>query len=113
MKSENRSLRRQVADLQYENTYMRKITGMQAEIISLKKQVSDLEKEIKRLNQPISSKTKISKQDEISSDDEEYFTADEGPDYLFDRTCMYCGKMFKYPSHLKQHFTRNNKCAKK
>ncbi|CAG8713334.1 840_t:CDS:1, partial [Funneliformis mosseae] len=57
MESENHRLRRQVTDLQYENTYMRKITEMQAEIISLRKQVSDLEKEIKRLNQPISSKT--------------------------------------------------------
>ncbi|CAG8707863.1 10777_t:CDS:1, partial [Funneliformis mosseae] len=57
MESENHRLQRQVADLQYENTYMRKITEMQAEIISLRKQVSDLKKEIKRLNQSISSKT--------------------------------------------------------
>jgi hypothetical protein len=113
MESENHRLRRQVADLQYENTYMRKITEMQAEIISLRKQVSDLEKENKRLNQLISTSSKTSKHCEELSSDEEYYTADEGPDNLFDRTCMYCGKMFKYPSRLKEHFIRNNKCAKK
>jgi hypothetical protein len=48
MESENHRLRRQIADLQYENTYMRKIT-----------------------------------------------------------------EMFKYPSRLREHFIRNNKCAKK
>ncbi len=83
---------------------------MQAEIISLKQQVIDLKDENKRLNRLISVS---SKQSEELSSDEEFYTADEGPDNLFDRTCMYCGKMFKYPSYLRQHFTRNNKCAKK
>ena len=109
MESENHRLRRQVVNLQYENTYMHKITEMQAEIISLRKQVFNLEKENKRLNQLISTS---SKQCEKLSSDEEYYSADEGPDKI-DRTCKYCGKEFKYPSNLRQHFTRKNECAKK
>ena len=113
MESENRRLRRQVVDLQYENTYMRKITEMQDEIISLKQQVIDLKNENIRLSNLISkNKTETSKQNDISSDDEEYYSADEGPDKI-DRICKYCKKVFKYPSNLRQHFTRKNECAKK
>ena len=107
MESENHRLRRQVVDLQYENTYMRKITEMQAEIISLRKQVSDLEKENKKLNQLI-----FTSSEELSSE-EEYYTADEGPDNIFNRYCKYCNRSFNYPSRLKQHLARNNKCSKK
>ena len=110
MESENRSLRRQIVNLQYENTYMHKITEMQAEIISLKQQVSNLKKENKRLNQLISNKA--SKQCEELSSDEEYYSADEGSAKI-DHICKYCGKEFKYPSNLRQHFTRKNECAKK
>ena len=46
MKSENHRLRCQIADLQYENTYMHKFTEMQAEIISLKQQVIDLKDDL-------------------------------------------------------------------
>ena len=114
MDSENHRLRRQVVDLQYENTYMCKITEMQAENISLRKQVSDLEKEIKRLSHLVSKSSKnkskansSSTQDDESSSDEEYYTADEGPDNLFDRYCKTCKRDFKYPCRLKHH-----KCKK-
>ena len=114
MESENRRLRRQVVDLQYENTYMRKITEMQAEIISLKQQVIDLKNENIRLSHLVSksskNKTENSDQDNESSSDEEYYTANEGSDN--DRECIYCGKLFKYPSRLREHHKRNNKCKK-
>jgi aminopeptidase-like protein len=108
MESENRRLRRQVVDLQYDNTYMRKITEMQAEIISLKQQVIDLKNENIRLISK-SSKNKTESSDE--SDDEEYFTADEGPDNI-DRICQYCKQSFKYPSVLRRHLKLKNKCGK-
>jgi len=112
MESENHRLRRQVADLQYENTYMRKITEMQAEIILLKQQIIDLKNENTRLSRTSKNKTKTCEQDEIlSSDDEEYFTADEGPEKI-DRTCQSCGKVFKYPHLLGRHFKMKGKCKK-
>ena len=112
MESENRRLRRQIVDLQYDNTYMQKITEMQAEIILLKQQVINLKDENTRLNHLISksskNKTESSNQNDELSDDNEYFTADEGPDKI-DRTCKYCGKEFNYPSRLRYHF---KKCKK-
>ena len=108
MESENHSLRRQVADLQYENTYMRKITKMQAEIISLKQQIINLKDENKRLNHLISASSKTSNQNGKLSSDEEYYIADKGSDKI-DRICKYCGKEFKYSSRLKYHF---KKCKK-
>jgi hypothetical protein len=59
MESENHKLHRQVVDLHYENTYMRKITEMQTEIISLKQQIINLKNENIRLRHLI-SKTKNS-----------------------------------------------------
>ena len=109
MESENRSLRRQIADLQYENTYMRKITEMQAEIISLKQQVIDLKNELSKLTS-VSNNNKTD-QDNDSSSDDEYYTADEGPDNI-DRICQYCKQSFKYPSVLKRHLKLKNKCSK-
>ncbi|CAI2198488.1 7665_t:CDS:1, partial [Funneliformis geosporum] len=49
--------------------------------------------------------TKISEQNEIScsNDDEEYYTADEGPDNIFNRYCKTCKRDFKYPCRLKHH----------
>jgi hypothetical protein len=88
MESENHKLRRQVVDLHYENTYMRKITEMQTEIISLKQQIINLKNENIRLSHLI-SKTKNSNQDSESNSDEEYYTADEGSDNI-DRICQYC-----------------------
>ena len=113
MESENHRLRRQVVDLQYENTYMRKITEMQAEIISLKQQIINLKNENIRLSHLVSSKNKTenSNQDNESSSDEEYYTADEGPDNI-DRICQYCKQSFKYPSVLKRHLKLKNKCSK-
>ena len=105
MESENRSLRHQIVDLRYENTYMRKITEMQAEIISLNQQVSNLKKENKRLNQLIYTSS-----EELSSE-EEYYTADEGSDNI-DRICQYCKQSFKYPSVLRRHLKLKNKCGK-
>ena len=111
MESENRRLQRQVVDLQYDNTYMRKITEMQAEIISLKQQVINLKNENTRLSHLISksskNKTESSDQNDELSDDEEYFTADKGPDNIFDRYCKFCKHDFKYPCRLKCH-----KCKK-
>ena len=115
MESENRRLRRQVVDLQYKNTYMRKITEMQAEIISLKQQVIDLKNENIRLSHLVSksNKNKIenSDQDNESSSDEKYYTADEGSDNI-DRICQYCKQSFKYPSVLRRHLKLKNKCGK-
>src|SRR5688572_22352825 len=103
MESENRRLRRQVVDLQYDNTYMQKITEMQAEIISLKQQVIDLKNEnIRFISKSSKNKTESSDQND-ESDDEEYFTADEGSDYMFDRYCKTCKRDFKYPCRLKRH----------
>ena len=85
---------------------MRKITEMQAEIILLTQQVSDLKKENKRFSQLISS-------EELSSDKEEYYTANEGPDYIFNHYCKYCKQSFKYPYLLKRHQKMKGKCAKK
>src|SRR5436190_11440481 len=107
MESENHRLRRQVVDLQYENTYMRKITEMQAEIISLRKQVSDLEKENKKLNHLISTSS-----EELSSE-EEYYTADEGPDHIFNRYYKTCKRNFNYPYLLKRHQKMKGSCIKK
>jgi hypothetical protein len=115
MESENRSLRRQVVDLQCDNTYMRKITEMQDEIISLKQQIIDLKNENTRLSQLVSksSKNKTENSDQVSesSSDEEYYTADEGPDNI-DRLCQYCKQSFKYPSVLRRHLKLKNKCGK-
>ena len=86
---------------------MRKITEMQAEIISLKQQVSDLKKENKRLNQLISASS-----EELSSEEEEYYTADEGSDDMFNRYCNTCKRSFKYPYLLKRHMQMKGKCKK-
>jgi len=112
MESENRRLRRQVVDLQCDNTYMRKITEMQDEIISLKQQIIDLKNENIRLSHLVSktSKNKTSNQNNESSSDEEYYTADEGPDNI-DRICQYCKQSFKYPSVLRRHLKLKNKCG--
>ncbi len=116
MESENHRLRRQVVNLQYENTYMRKITEMQAEIISLKQQIIDLKNENKRLSfshlastsNKGKNKVEISEQDDELSD-EKYYSADEGPVNI-DRTCKYCFREFKYPSKLEQHLANKTKC---
>jgi hypothetical protein len=91
MELENRSLRCQVANLQHDNTYMRKIIEMQDEIISLKKQIIELKNENIRLSNLIPNKNKI----EIDNqNDEEYYTANEGSD----RYCETCkGKCRKLP----------------
>ena len=88
---------------------MRKITEMQAEIISLKQQVSDLKKENKKLNHLISASSK-----EISSEEEEeeYYTADEGSDNMFNHYCNTCKRSFKYPYLLKRHMQMKGKCKK-
>src|SRR2546423_807589 len=111
MESENHRLQRQVVDLHYENTYMRKILEMQDEIISLKQQIIDLKNENTRLSHLVSksskNKTENSDQDNESNSNEEYFTADEGLDNIFDRYCKTCKRDFKYPCRLKRH-----KCKK-
>ncbi|CAI2201312.1 17583_t:CDS:1, partial [Funneliformis geosporum] len=47
------------------------------------------------------NKTEINIQDEILSSDDEYYSADEGPE--FDRYCYTCKQSFKYPYILKRH----------
>ena len=88
---------------------------MQAEIISLKQQVIDLRNDNIKLSNLVSiiskNKTENSDQDNESSSDEEYYTADEGPDNI-DRICQYCKQSFKYPSYLKKHLKLKNKCSK-
>ena len=85
---------------------------MQDEIISLKQQIIDLKNKNTRLSHLVSksskNKTENSNQDNESSSDKEYYTADEGPDKI-DCTCKYCGKVFKYPSRLRYHFKRCKK----
>ena len=116
MESENHRLRHQVVDLQCDNTYMQKITEMQAEIISLKQQVIDLRNDNIKLSNLVSkiskNKTKNSDQDNESSSDEEYYTADERSDHIFNRYCKTCKQSFKYPSYLKKHLKLKNKCSK-
>src|SRR5438128_3558773 len=120
-------LRRQITDLQSELVYTRKITNMQFEIDSLKQQISELKDENTRLEGGISKQIQLktnnnqsrftfakaseefynsllnSIENNIQSSDEEYYSADEGTDKIFDRICKYCGKKFKYPSILKRH----------
>jgi hypothetical protein len=90
---------------------MRKISKMQAEIISLKQQIIDLKNENIKLSRHISASNKIINQnDDETSSDEEYYTADEGPDNI-DRICQYCKQSFKYPSVLRRHLKLKNKCG--
>jgi predicted nuclease with TOPRIM domain len=122
MQSENEILRQQISDLQSQLTLTKKITDMQDEINSLRQQIFNLKTENTRLSNllPKGSLTEIpdcliktittSKQNEILSSDEEYYSTDEGLDKI-DRTCQYCNKEFKYPYKLKRHF-KSNKCNK-
>ncbi|GES97909.1 hypothetical protein RCL_jg3673.t1 [Rhizophagus clarus] len=73
--------------------------------------IIDLKDENKRLNHLISTSSKTSYQNGELSSDEEYYTADEGPDNI-DRICQYCKQSFNYPSVLKRHLKLKNKCGK-
>jgi hypothetical protein len=116
MQSENDLLRQQISDLQSQLLLTQKIANMQTEINLLKQEIFDLKIENTRLNHLISIPSKQNMIEryttyEISSSDEEYYSANEGSDDI-DRYCKYCRQTFKYPSNLKRHLKLKNKCSK-
>src|ERR1700722_2596629 len=98
MQSENELLRQQISDLQSQLVLTKKITDLQDEINSLRQQNFELKTENTRLS---NLKTNNKQKEIVSSDDDDYYTADEWLDNI-DRTCQYCRKVFKYPSRLRE-----------
>ena len=113
VQSENDLLRQQISDLQTQ-------LDMQAEINLLRQEIFDLKTENTRLNHIFST---FSKQDEILSSDDEYYTTSPVTCHVannntvkglnkIDRYCKYCNHTFKYPCMLKHHLNLNNNCKR-